>query len=580
MAQLREEIKQRAGAIGVKNFITLWNAFLESKKRQNGAELECNVTEFDGQPIELICGDYKCDDYGITTLDRLGFEIAVCTHPILPVRRLTNIDTGDVKVELAYKRGRVWKSIIVDKCVLASSQRIIELARTGIAVDSENAREMVKYLSAMESLNYDQMEEASSVGRLGWIKGYGFSPYVYNLQFDGDASFRNMFGAVTECGSFDAWLDCMKTVRQNSLIARIMLAASFASVLIEPCNALPFFVHIWGGTEAGKTLGLMLAASVWANPYMGEYIHTFNSTAVGLEMAAGFCNSLPLCVDELQVVKDRKNFDNSIYMLTEGIGKSRGTKTGGIQRVQTWRNCIITTGEMPISNPSSGGGAVNRIIEIDCKDQKIFANPREVADTIQSNYGFAGKQFVEAISAPEQISHARQLFAGFSKALSGGISTEKQTMAAALLLTADKLSEEIIFKDGLVMEQRDIEQFLTSKDDVDQNMRAYEWLFDFVSSNPVRFRFDENSGELWGCQDNDFIYIIKSVFDTKMQEQGFNAASFLSWAKRREIIEGDTQSKNTKMKWINGAGTRCVWLSRIKFKGNFVDITESDELPF
>jgi hypothetical protein len=235
---------------------------------------------------------------------------------------------------------------------------------------------------------------------------------------------------------------------------------------------------------------------------------------------------------------------------------------------------------MPISNPNSGGGAVNRIIEIDCKDQKIFTNPRETADTIQNNYGFTGRQFIEAISAPEETAHARKLFVEFSKALAGGISTEKQIMAAALLLTADKLSEEIVFQDGLVLAQGDIEQFLTSKDDVDQNMRAYEWLFDFVSSNPARFKLDDNSGELWGCQDKDYIYIIKSIFDAKMQEQGFNSTSFLSWAKRRDIIEGGNESKNTKVKWIGGVGVRCVWLNRTKIAGNFVKIDEEEEIPF
>lgn len=580
MAQLREEIKTRAGASGVKNFITLWNAFLETKKQQGGV-LICNVTDFDGQPVQLICGEYQCDDYGITTLDRYGFEIYVCTHPILPVQRLVNIDTGETKIEIAYKRGRSWRTLIVDKLTLASSQKIIELAKYGIAVDSENARELVKYLSAVESMNYDDMCETKSVGRLGWIKGYGFSPYVDNLRFDGDISFRNTYAAVSESGDFEAWLDCVKAVREGGLIARIMLAASFASALVEPCNALPFFVHIWGGTEAGKTLGLMLATSVWANPAMGEYIHTFNSTAVGQEMMAGFCNSLPLCIDELQVVKDRRSFDNIIYMLAEGIGKSRGAKAGGLQRMQTWRNCIITTGEMPISNSNSGGGAVNRILEIDCQDEKLFSNPREVAALLQSNYGFAGKRFVEALQEPGVMDDAQGKYAEFSKQLAGGESTEKQIMSAALLLTADLLAEKIIFQDGITLSVSDIEQFLTSKEDVDQNARAHEWLLDFVASNPVRFRgVSDNNGECWGMFDSEYTYIIKPVFDSKMKEGGFSPDSFISWAKRQGKIECDHAGRNTKSKWLNGSSARCVWLKRTECDCKFSDIDGKEALPF
>ena len=105
-------------------------------------------------------------------------------------------------------------------------------------------------------------------------------------------------------------MDLAKEIRSGDNPApKILLVAAFASVLVEPCSCLPFFVHVCGGTETGKTVGLMLAASVWANPEMGKYIHTFNSTAVAQELSAGFVNSLPLILDELQIIKDRKDFD-------------------------------------------------------------------------------------------------------------------------------------------------------------------------------------------------------------------------------------------------------------------------------
>ena len=34
MAQLREQVKEKAGKVGVKNFITLWNAYLLLKNSQ------------------------------------------------------------------------------------------------------------------------------------------------------------------------------------------------------------------------------------------------------------------------------------------------------------------------------------------------------------------------------------------------------------------------------------------------------------------------------------------------------------------------------------------------------------------
>ena len=61
-------------------------------------------------------------------------------------------------------------------------------------------------------------------------------------------------------------MDAMRKLRAEHGYGRLFLAASFASVVLEPCGLLPFFLHAWGGTETGKTVGLMIAASVWACP--------------------------------------------------------------------------------------------------------------------------------------------------------------------------------------------------------------------------------------------------------------------------------------------------------------------------
>lgn len=75
-------------------------------------------------------------------------------------------------------------------------------------------------------------------------------------------------------------------------------------------------------------------------------------------------------------------------MLTEGSGRSRGNKLGGLDAVPKWKNAVITTGERPITTARSGGGSINRVIEIECKE-KFFDDPRHVANTVKANYGFS-----------------------------------------------------------------------------------------------------------------------------------------------------------------------------------------------
>jgi hypothetical protein len=568
LAQLREKIKKQAGAVGVKNFLSLWKAYLETRNSQNKSYIVgVNSTQFDGQPFELVCGDYTCDDFGVTTVDRYGFEVVVCTHPIMPVQRLINIDTGVVKIELAFKRSKRWRRIIVDKLVISSAQKIVELSGSGIEVTSENARDMVRYLSTIGSLNYDTIPETSSVGRLGWIAEHGFSPYVDDVTFDGDVSCRKIFDACKQVGSFDTWLQCVKQIRADNAIARMMIDASFASALVSPCDALPFFFHVWGFSGTSKTVALMVAASVWADPSSGAYVQTFNSTSTGLEIKSGICNSLPLCIDELQSIKDKKKFDNIIYMLAEGIGKTRGAKGGGTQHTYTWANCIISTGEMPISNDVSGAGAVNRVIEVDCGESPLVENPREVVKTVKRNYGWAGKLFAESLQQDDILTEAKDLYSQYSVAFDTLGATEKQSMAAALIMAVDVLADKYIFESNTALTVSDILPYLSTREGVDQNAHAYDWLLDLVATNPLRFdtnQFGDYVGECWGFSDDEYLYIIKSVFDNKMNDAGYNPASFLSWAKRRNLILCDKQGKSTVTKRFGDVLSRCVCIRKQK----------------
>lgn len=584
MQQLMAIMRDNAGAIGVKNFVTLFKAYLETLNFKNGIKIE-NTTDFTGQELELVCGEWYADDMGVTSVDKMGFEIIACNHPIMPIQRLVNVDSGIEKIKLAYRKNKQWRNIIADKKTLASNNAIIQLADYGIAVNSENSKHLVRYLTDIEHLNYDRIEELNSVSRLGWIDEYGFSPYVDNLVFDGEISFKHFFESVKTHGSFDKWLELCKEIRQNGIIAKIMLAASFASVLLKPCGALPFFVHLWGGTETGKTVSLILAASVWANPEMGKFIHTFNGTSVSQELSAGFVNSLPLILDELQIIKDKKDFDNLIYFLCEGIGRGRGQKTGGLQKLQSWQNCFLTTGENPISNTSSGGGAVNRVIEINCKEEKIFKNPALVADTLKKNYGYAGKMFIEKLSDPQNMEHAKAIQKDLYKYLSRGEVTEKQAAAASIILTADRLINEWIFQDNQVISTDDMKAFLFSISQVSANERALNYIYDIVSMNNSKFKKDgkgEYKGDTWGDTDDEYIYIIKSQFDKIMREEGFNSTAFLSWAAEKDIIS-KSQGKHTKVKRINGTVIRCVWLkvrTEQDFKDDFVEIEQTEDLPF
>ena len=526
-----------------------------------------NTTDFSGQPLTLDCGQYICTDDGVM-LAAYGDTTIVCPHPIMLSGRLVNLDSGEVRLEVSFRRGAEWRTVVVEKVILASAAKIIDLARLGIAVDSENAKALVKYFTDLEAMNYDRLPERHSVARVGWTTSGKFVPYADSVEFDGAPGFRAVFDSFHPNGDRDAWFRAASKARNESTIARIVLAASLASALVSPLHALPFFVHIWGRSGNGKTMLLKLAASVWASPNSSEgYVRNFNSTIVGLETAAGFFNSAPLCVDELQVVKNRRDYDDIIYMLSEGQGRSRGSKDGSFQQIKSWQNTIITTGEMPITSDFSGAGAISRIIEISCGKERLLSDYRGLSDTLSHNWGFAGKEFVEGLT-PQVLEAAKKVQEEYRAAFEASATTEKLALSASLILTADALAELLIWHTGTSLSAVDLAKYLPTEKEVDTNQRALEWLYGTIAENESKFDFSGDSipREVWGeyktdGYDRPGVAIIASVLSRIMPEAGFNATAFRQWAATEGYLRRDAEGKSTFMVRLHGKPpTRCVWL--------------------
>ncbi len=571
--QLRLKMLDRAKELGVdKDFDRLWKLYIKAVGEKPGEAYSEPIngdmyTMFPEQPIALRCGEYVCTDAGVWTGAGKSAK-EVIFHPLTITQRIINRDTGAEKLQLAFYRRGQWQYIITDKRTVASASQIIELSGSGIAVNSENAKEVVKYLGELEALGEDKIPVLRSISRLGWIDSKTFSPYMDDLVFDGNDKVRKLYAAVSQVGSYDTWKVAINRMRysEKGLPARIALAASFASVLVKPLGLLSFFVHLWGIQSAtGKTVATMAAASVWGNPPVSEYIQTFNGTNVGLEFMAGFLNNLPLILDEFQLSKDKRAFEPTVYMLAEGSGRLRGNKQGGIRDTLSWANTIISSGESPITNAVKGAGAYNRIVEIECK-KAIFDDPAEMLRVLRANYGWAGREFVEYLQDKDAIPVARAVYADYYKKLTVGDTTEKQAMAAALLLTADWLSAKWIFADEHYLTVRDVAQFLHTSAEVDTGQRAYDYLCDMVIANANRFNPFSDIGECWGkmSEERDRAYIIRSVFERICEDGGFSSRSVLSWLitqhKIEPSIKSDGKVEPTRTAKIGRSVSRCVVL--------------------
>ncbi len=564
-------ICDEAKKAGFTGFKALYNSYVAERRIRNerpSGDLPMHPTQFPGQPLELDSGDWLCDNTGVYRITQNGFEYA-CHHPIMPIQRLANIDTQEEKLRVAFMKGRHWRTIIVGKKELFDASKIIGLAAYGVAVTSKCAKALSEYICDIETLNYDDIPQQDSIARLGYLSDGSFSPYVEGLAFDGDASYGTIFKAIMPHGDYGKWKQEAVRCRCESLTAQIMLAASFASVLISRIGSLPFFVHLWGGESGtGKSVALMLAASVWGNPEIGQYPQTFNATQVGHEKMAGFLGNIPMCIDELQLSKDshgRSKFD--VYQLAQGVGRTRGNKSGGVDKTLTWSLCILTTGESPIVADGAGAGAVNRVIDIECKaEEKVIRDGHKTSGILKKNYGFAGREFVEGMTE-EKFDHAQELYHRYFSELSRGSTTEKQAMAAAMILTADTLADELIFHTGHWLTVPQISDFLKSKASVSVGERGYSYMCDWVAMNANNFDSENKNGSVYGVIDGDYAYINQSVFRKACRDAGYDDRVLLSWLKSNGLILTRGRN-NTRGRRINGVNVECVAM-KMKYCDNY-----------
>lgn len=588
-ARMILSLTDRASELGVKGkFEELLKAYKKVDRENKRKEREKPITmlerwtNFDGPYDNMFCGAWLAGEDGIYAQNDSQIDSVACYHPILPVERMKNMETGEEQIKIAYKRNRIWNEIIVPKTMVTSASKIVALSGRGISVTSENAKLLVRYLSDVENMNDSHIKVQYSTSKLGWI-GEQFIPYDTDIVFDGDQRFRQAYDSVSAHGNWKLWQSHILKLRKSGRVEiKFMMSASFASVLVSLLGGLPFIVDLWGETEGGKTVSLMVATSIWANPDESAYIGDFKTTEVALEAKADMLNHLPMVLDDTSKTSSRirDNFEGIVYDLCSGKGKSRSNKDLGINRENRWKNCILTNGERPLNSYVSQGGAINRILEVECGDH-VFKDPQETAETVKKNYGLAGKRYIEALKSLG-VEEIRRIQKDFQAKLYDDEAMQKQSISLAILLTADKIATDCLFKDGQYITLEEAKRVLINKNDLSDNERCYHYLQDKIAMNGQRFDISTNA-EQWGTLEDGYAIIYNQAFKELCKNGGFSDKAFLSWADRKNLIM--TQGgRLTKVTRVNGDPKRCVVL---KLNENVdqdgfrkLEEYEQEELPF
>ena len=419
-------------------------------------------------------------------------------------------------------------------------------------MNDQKAKVLVNYLSDMYRINEDDLPITKAVSHFGWI-GKDFFPYVKDITFDGDNAQEKTVKAVKGHGSFETWRQACMDYRKN-LYVRLLMDASFASVLIKKLNCLCFVLHLWGPSGTGKTVAFMVAASIWGIP--DELILSVDSTINYCTSRAALMKSLPVFVDETQL--SRGSLEKLIYAMTEGKTRGRLSRNSSEKDQKTWENVSFFNGEQPIVGEQSGAGAVNRVIELEV-EQPLFDNFTQTLEIVRENNGYAGEQFVKYIQSIPETQLVKR-YKDLCKKLSAlAQSTGKQVQSLACILLADQLVGECLFPAEASVDLLEGVGFLKKRDEVSLAERAYQFIVDWIAANENYFDVMFSS-KILGKVTKEYCLFNQSEMMRVLEDNGFDFnAVKKEWAASR-YLERTNDGKYAFLTTVNGKDTKARYV--------------------
>lgn len=543
------------------------------------------ITEYD----YLFQKQYRIDPFGVKlgSTDEAGnfkSDKVVSPKPILPTAILDNMDSEVQKVEIAWWESDRWKRTVTNRETLVNNSKITKLADRGVPVGSDNARVLSTYFNTMLCEFDGKLPRKPARSVMGWCEldeKTLFMPYTDLISFDGAEQYRYEYAALKTRGTLEEWVERIEPFRVDIEI-RLMMAAAFASPLISIINENPFVFHLYGGSGSGKTVAMLMAMSIWGDPSPGKLTKSMNTTVNAMMERAAFLNSLPFAGDELQTIKNRwtGTYDSLIMQITEGINRGR-MKNNEIQEMLRWKCAFLFTGEEPCVKQTSGGGVVNRCIQVEIKGPLFDANGQDSANAmvnfVSKHYGNAGRAYIERVMAinaglaPVDYT-VHSLYSMYFSELVTGNTTEKQAGAMALILTGDRIAHDLFWngeadsvnhgEEQLTVD--DVRDFLSTRENVDVAKRAYKYIIGLISINAEKFF--STSKIVWGRRNNDDdptqIYFIKTALDQQMTEAGFDFdAVKKSWNANGYIVYNERHRTYSFTTRIGGIPTNCVLIN-------------------
>ena len=571
----------------------------ELKTRHNQIQAQINslsfITDNDLEDSFVFPEGYSVSaQNGIVKVDGEKI-ITVCRRPIIIAGKTFSVEEKTYKVILSYMNSSgKWKTLpATSAAVIANKSKIIDLAELGLPVTSSNATHLVDFLDAFNAQNEKICNMTYTVPRCGWYRFNNTDFFIdprrecimtdddkkVNVRVDSQSQFAN---SLKQRGSIKVWKRAYELAKKSP-VARIILAASIASILLKILGERNFLLYIHAPTRAGKTTALYLGASAIGNDKM---IRSFDATKNGLAGAAADVNDYAFLVDEKQVADNRlkEAFDNLVYALANGLGRTKLNKDSTLRKLADWRTIVIMTGETQLLADNVTGGANTRLLSIAAPKEILSPDDcKTIRDIIKDHHGLAFPLIIDKIlelGKEKLCAIYEDIVETFVKANPNLLNEYCRYMAVivladALLCTAlandeskDTQENFALLLDDAKLCAKEIFKLIPTTTEISDTARERDFVLGFIAQNQNRFIGGSVALEkiltVCGQFTDEYIYITVAALKKACDEEGFDyrklatdlvAAGF--FVPSNKVEKGYKTQQAFVQKKIGKANTRC-----------------------
>jgi putative DNA primase/helicase len=564
-AAWNEQEKAKEEAVATAEVINL------NEKRQEKTTANTLGAIFENLPEELhslqVPSNWNLGYDGIQAYGKEGW-FTVTRQPVFISRSVDRLDDKkQKKVELTFLYRKQWKTILVDRNTISNGRKILDLANDGIRVTSNNAKYLVSFFDAFDSLNEMDVPHTSSVAHIGWV---GKDTFVSNLEdspyyIDIAPEEKWRLKAYTNKGSFDAWKEGIApylAVNDNDKAVypycQSIIFAYFASPMLEMLNAKSFTYHSYALTGGGKSASNYLGASVWGNPE--DLKISLDSTQFSLETVMHRVKNLPIFADELQSISAKKRnevIQRLLYTISNDASRGRGSKDGSLQEVKNWKLIFITSGEHALLGSESQGGAMNRALEVYGKPIPDAQLAKKAYLVAQKNYGHAGRVFVDKLIelGKDELNKLYNSFVDEMESQSSNEHSPHHINMVAILSLAAYLVKKWIFEKAETQAMTEAAilgvQLLEGVEkaaNIDDSERARQYIADWFYSNQKNHFDKDCMGEKFGFIADGYVCVVPRTLKAALKEGGFDPLRTLKDWKAKGWTKTNGDRIDAKMK--------------------------------